>query len=400
MSALEVLRFATGALRGHGLRTGLSMLGVAIGVASVIMLTALGEGARRYVTDQFMSLGTNILIVVPGKTETTGGLPGIGGAPNDLTIADAETLVRIGRSVRNLAPVAMGNETVSHGGRSRQLAVIGTTYEMQEVRGIVMRSGQFLPEGDWERGSSSAVIGSKLAQTLFPGENPVGQVIRIGDFRMRVIGVTAPRGVNLGIDLDEMVMIPVASAMRLFNRTTLFRILIKHDPLADMDLVSAEITRILMERHDGEEDFTLITQDAVMSAFGQIFTALTAALAGIAAISLSVAGIGIMNVMLVAVSERTKEIGLLKAVGAHPRQILLAFLVEAILLSLAGGLLGLATGWIAVEALGSALPDFDATPPGWSIAAAMIVSLVMGALFGVLPARHATRMDPIAALRS
>jgi putative ABC transport system permease protein len=205
---------------------------------------------------------------------------------------------------------------------------------------------------------------------------------------------------SLGIDFDSLVMIPVATGMRLFNRSSLFRIMIQHAPRADVDRVKSEITRILRDRHDGDEDFTLITQDAVMSAFSQIFAALTAALAGIAAISLTVAGIGIMNVMLVAVSERTREIGLLKALGARPRQILAAFLVEAILLSAAGGALGLAVSWATVRAVVAAYPVFPATTPAWAVTAALAVSLGVGALFGVLPARHATRLDPITALRS
>ncbi len=398
MSALDILRFAIRALRGHALRTGLSMTGVAIGVASVIILTSLGEGARTYVIDQFASLGTNILIVVPGRTETTGGFPGIGGVANDLTIADAEALACEVRAVTRVAPVSNGNETVSAGGRSKQVMILGTTAEMRGLRNIEMRAGRYLPEGDWERGTSVAVLGSGIARDLFPGTGAIGRVVRIGDFRMRVIGVMAARGVTLGMDFDQIVMVPLATGMRLFNRSSLFRIMLQHDPQADVDRIQANVTRILVDRHD-EEDFTLITQDAVMSAFSQIFAALTAALAGIAAISLSVAGIGIMNVMLVSVSERTHEIGLLKAVGAHPRQILFAFLTEAVLLSTAGGLVGLGIAAASLETLVVALPALDATPPTWAIAGALIVSIGVGAIFGVLPARAATRLDPIAALR-
>ena len=400
MSVLDLLGFATGALRGHALRTGLSMLGVGVGVAAVILLTGLGEGARRYVTDQFMSLGTNVLIVVPGRTETTGSIPGIGGTPRDLTIADAETLPRQARGIRTLAPVSMGNETVSGAGLSKQVAVIGTTAEMQAIRNIVMRQGQFLPEAEWRRGNSVAVLGQALADDLFPGEDPVGEVVRIGDFRMRVIGVMAPKGVTLGLDLDNLAMVPVATGMRMFNRTSLFRIMIQHDPRADVEALSEGVTEVLRERHDGEQDFTLITQDSVVSAFSAIFQALTAALVGIAAISLSVAGIGIMNVMLVAISERTSEIGLMKAVGAHNRQILAAFLTESVLLSAAGGLLGLAFALAAVEGLRTVYPVVDASPPTWAVGAALGVALAVGVLFGILPARRATRLDPIAALRS
>ena len=398
MTIRDTLRFAIRALRGHGLRTALSMTGVTIGVASVIILTSLGEGARSYVINQFASLGTNVLIVVPGKNETTGGLPGIGGVPNDLTIADAQALARDVRAVTRAAPISNGNETVSAGGRSKQVMILGCTSEMRDVRNIEIRTGRFLPDDDWERGSSVAVLGSGIASELFPGTGAVGKVVRIGDFRMRVIGVMASRGVTLGVDFDQVVLVPLATGMRLFNRNSLFRIMLQHDPQADVERIKAGVTRILVDRHD-EEDFTLITQDAVMSAFSQIFAALTAALAGIAAISLSVAGIGIMNVMLVSVSERTHEIGLLKAVGAHPRQILWAFLTEAVLLSTAGGLVGLGLASASLEIMVAALPGLDATPPIWAVAAALVVSIGVGAIFGVLPARTATRLDPITALR-
>jgi putative ABC transport system permease protein len=400
MSFLDVLRFAAGALRGHKLRTGLSMLGVAIGVTAVVVLTSLGEGAREYVVNQFASLGTDILIVLPGKTETTGGLPGMGGVPRDLTLEDAMTLARGLPGVRRVAPVSMGNERVSAGEFSKDVAVVGTTAEMLEIRHLEMGIGQFLPAGEWDRGAPVAVLGHDLARDLFPGRNPLGQVIRIGDFRMRVIGVLAAQGVSLGVDFDTIVMVPVATGMRMFNRTSLFRILLTLAARADVDQAKAKVTQVLTERHAGEEDFTLITQDAVMSSFGAILQVLTAAIAGIAAISLTVAGIGIMNVMLVSVSERTSEIGLLKAVGAHRAQILTAFLVEAVLLSLAGGVAGLLIAWGLLESLMALYPAFPAEPPAWAVAAALGVSLLVGAVFGVLPARQATRLDPISALRS
>lgn len=400
MTFPDLLRFASGALRGHTLRTGLSMLGVAIGVTAVVVLTSLGEGAREYVIDQFASLGTDILIVLPGKTETTGGLPGIGGVPRDLTLEDAMALDRSLPGVRRVSPISMGNERVSSGDFSKDVAVVGATAEMLEIRHLRMATGQFLPEGDWDRGTSVAVLGHDLARDLFPGRNPVGEVVRIGDSRMRVIGVLTSKGVSLGVDFDSLVVVPVATGMRMFNRTSLFRILLALTPRADVELAKEGIIKRLKERHSGEEDFTLITQDAVMSSFAGILDALTLAIAGIAAISLTVAGIGIMNVMLVSVSERTHEIGLLKAVGAHRGQILSAFLVEAVLLSLAGGVVGLLIAWGLIEGLVALYPAFPAHPPVWAVVAALAVSLLVGAIFGVLPARQATRLDPIRALRS
>ena len=397
MRALDVLGFALGALRGHRLRTALSLLGVAIGVAAVVTLTALGEGARRYVLAQFASVGTNMIVVLPGKTETTGAMPGIGGVPNDITLDDAEAVRRGVREVDKVAPMVVGTETVAYGERQRQVALAGATHEMLEVRRLGIAHGRFLPPLAWDRGAPIAVVGTKLAQELFPGTDPVGQVVRVGDWRMRVIGVLEPRGQQLGLDMDDVVIVPVATAMKMLNRSGLFRLLIQVKSHADIERAKQAVVRLLSERH-GEEDVTVITQDAVISAFGSILGALTMALGGIAAVSLAVAGVGIMNVMLVSVSERTREVGLLKALGAGRRQILAAFLAEAILISSAGGLLGLVLGWAAVRVIVAVYPALPASPPLWAVAAAFSLSVGVGAVFGVLPARRATRLDPVTAL--
>jgi putative ABC transport system permease protein len=398
VSARDVFGFAARALRGHRLRSGLSLLGVSIGVAAVISLTALGEGARRYVVGQFASIGTNLVIVLPGKTDTTGGMPGLGGAPHDLTLDDAQALLREVHEVEKAAPIAMGTESVAHGERRRQVAVVGATHEMLEVRHLTMGIGQFLPPLEWDRGSPVAVLGATTARELFPGgEDPLGRVVRVADWRMRVLGVLAPRGMQLGLDMDDIVVVPVATAMKMLDRGSLFRILLQVRSHAELDRVKERVTKLLAQRH-GEEDVTVITQDAVLSAFTSILGALTLALAGIAAISLAVAGVGIMNVMLVSVSERTREVGLLKALGAGRAQILAVFLAEAVLLSTAGGLVGLAIGWAAVRVLVAVFPALPATPPAWAVAAAFSLSVGVGAVFGVLPARRATRLDPVAAL--
>ena len=397
MSALDLLGFAARALRGHRLRTALSLLGVAIGVAAVVTLTALGEGARRYVLAQFAAVGSNMVVVLPGKTETTGAMPGIGGVPHELTLDDAEAVRRGVREVDKLAPMVVGTETVAFGERRRQVALFGSTHEALEVRRLGVGHGRFLPPLAWDRGAPIAVLGSSLAQELFPAIDPVGQVVRVGDWRMRVIGVLEPRGQQLGINMDEVVIVPVATAMKMLNRAGLFRLVIQVHSYADLGQAKAAVLRLLSERH-GEEDVTVITQDAVVSAFGSIMDALTMALGGIAAVSLAVAGVGIMNVMLVSVSERTREVGLLKALGAGRHQILAAFLAEAILISSAGGLLGLALGWAAVLLLVAIYPALPASPPLWAVAASFSLSVVVGAVFGVLPARRATRLDPVTAL--
>ena len=396
MSAADLFRFCLQALSGHRLRTMLSLLGMAIGVAAVITLTALGEGARLYVVDQFASIGSNLLIVVPGKTETTG-IPGVAAAANDLTLEDSRAIQRSIPEASKVAPFVIGTESVAHGSRRRQVAIVGSTRELLEVRRFALARGEFLPAEELRRGRPVVVLGAKAARELFPGEEPVGQVVRIGGWRMRVIGVLAPKGVQLGADVDESAVVPVATGMRMFDRRSLFRIMIQVRGGADLEVVKARVVRLLAERH-GEEDITVLTQDAIVSTFSQILAALTLALGAIAAISLSVAGIGIMNVMLVSVSERTREVGLLRALGVRRRQVLAVFLTESALLSATGGLLGLAVGWAAVRVLVKIFPALPASPPVWAVAAALLLSLGVGIVFGLLPARRAARLDPVAAL--
>lgn len=397
MSPAEVLAFSGGALSGHRLRSLLSLTGVAVGIAAVVLLTALGEGARRYVLDQFARIGSDFIGVLPGKVETTGAIPGLGGAPNDLTLADAQALRRALPEVRHVAPVVVGTETVAWGGHARQVLVAGVTAEFLEVRRLELGRGRFLPPLEMERGAPVVVLGAKTARELFGAADPVAAVVRVGDRRCRVLGVLAVRGQQMGMNMDDVALLPVATAMQMFNRTSLFRILIQGQPGADLERIKKRALAVLVERH-GEEDVTLMTEDAVLASLSAIFTALTLALAAIAAISLGVAGVGIMNVMLVAVAERTAEIGLLRAVGASRRQILACFLAESALLSTTGGLVGLAAGWLGTRLLVGIWPALPASPPAWAVVAALVLSVAVGAFFGWLPARRATRLDPVEAL--
>ncbi len=392
----DLVRFAAGGLRGHRLRSGLSVLGVSIGVASVILLTGLGEGAREYVTGEFASLGSNLLIIIPGKTETRGLAPLVSVAPHDLTLEDADALLERIPEIRRVAPVVFGTATVRAGERGRQVLVVGTTREMLEVRHLRMATGRFLPPD--VRDAPVCVIGSRVQRELFPDANPLGQVVRIGEWRFRVIGVIAPRGMSIGMDLDEVVEIPAETAQRLFNRRSLFRVLAEVKFHEQLPRAEAAVVALLRERHGGQEDVTVLTQTSVLTTFNQILDVLTAALAGIAAISLGVAGLGIMNVMLVSVSERTREIGLLKAVGVSSGQVIGVFLIEAVILATAGGCLGVLAGFGAGEILARVYPDFPVHAPGWAVAAALGVSCSVGVLFGLLPARKAARLDPVEAL--
>lgn len=399
MRALDAAGFAFQSLRRTPARSGLMLLAMGIGVAAVMVLTALGEGARRYVTGEFASLGTNLVIVIPGRSETTGASPALfaGETPRDLTVADAAALTR-SALVSRVAPIMVGSAAASYGSRTREVPVIGSTADMLEVRHWKLAAGGFLPRGDWGRGATVCVIGEKIRSELFGAGPAVGQWLRIGDWRFRVVGVLASEGRSIGVDVQELVVIPVASAEALFNSQALFRVLVEARSREAMPRVTQWVLDTLRERHQGEEDVTVITQDAVLATFDRIFQALTMTLGGIAAISLGVAGILIMNVMLVAVSQRTAEIGLLKALGADRRQIILLFLVEAVLLSVLGAVVGMLAGVAGSWGIGRIYPALDVVAPGWAIGAAAAVAISTGLVFGIMPARRAAQLDPIRAL--
>jgi putative ABC transport system permease protein len=392
-------RMAFAALIRYPLRAGMMLLATAIGVAAVLMLTSLGEAARRYVSSEFESLGTHLIIVLPGRSETSGGAGGmmLGETPRDLTLDDARSLIR-SPAIAKVAPVIVGSASVSRGSLEREIPVIGTTAAFSEIRQWKMSLGEFLPNVGMERAAPICAIGDTVRKELFSDGPTIGQWLRVGDRRCRVAGVLADQGTSIMIDVDEIVMIPVVSAQALFDTAGLFRIIIQATSRESMVAAKRDTLRIIAARHYGEEDVTVITQDAVLQTFDGIFGTLTVALAGIASISLIVAGVLIMNVMLVAVSQRTQEIGLLKALGAKRRQIIALFITEAIFLSFLGAVTGIVIGYAAVGLLEIFYPHLNFAPPIWSVAGAMLVALVCGVVFGILPARRAADLDPIAAL--
>ncbi len=398
MHPADTLASASRALAAHPGRTWLTLLAMAVATSAVVVLSSLGEGARRYVLEEFTQLGTHLLILLPGRNETTGGAPPLlGETPRDLTLDDALALLH-SRHVERVAPVSIGAAEVSAGRLAREVTVLGTTADYAQVRRLDLASGRFLPPGDPARSTSVVVIGRTLARELFGAEHPIGQRVRIGDRRFRVIGLLAEGGVSLGADMSDLAMIPVASAQALFDNPGLFRVLVQAAGRESLDAAAADVRRIVRDRHEGEDDVTVITQDALLGTFDRILGSLTLAVAGIAAVSLAVAGVLIMNVMLVSVAQRTGEVGLLKALGARRRDVLGLFLAEALLLALAGTAAGLLLAYLGVWGFNALFPGFPLVVPLWAPLAASAVSLSAGLLFGVLPARRAAALDPVRAL--
>lgn len=399
MKLLDIMHFATGSLRGSRSRTLLMILAMSIGVAAVVVLTGLGEGARRYVINQFSSLGTNLVIVFPGRTATAGVGPGmlLGQIPRELSLDDAQALIR-SPAIARIAPLTIGSSQVSQGALNREVVVLGSTAELLPVRHMSMAQGQFLPVGDMHDSASVCVLGSKISREMFGMQQAVGAWVRLGDRRFRVAGVLASQGEAMGFNSDEIVIVPVASAHQLFNTSGLFRILVEARSRDTIAAAQRDAEAIIVRRHHGEQDVTVITQDAVLATFDRILLALTFAVGGIAAISLSVAGILIMNVMLIAVAQRVKEIGLLKALGASGRQIRALFFAEAVLLSVIGCVVGLLLGQAGVLLIAQLYPSLPVVAPWWAVLAAIVTSLGTGISFSVWPARRAARLDAVTAL--
>lgn len=390
--------FVARAVIAHRLRSILSALGIAVGVASVVLLTSIGEGTRRYVFDQFNQFGTNILSINPGKAETLG-VPGIlGGTTHKLTIDDALALRRI-EGVSDVVTMAFGTARVEARGRGRSVYVYGVTPNIPEVWKLAVRQGSFWPQVDPRRGSSTAVLGPKLKRELFGAEPALGEIVRVGGGRFRVVGIMEPRGRLLGMDIDDTVYIPTATAMTLMNLSELHEIHVQYRAGADSALLEERVRRLLTERHRGNEDFTLTTQEAMLAVFGNVMTTITAAVGAIGGISLLVGMIGIFTTMWIAVGERTHEIGLLRALGAGRDQVRRLFLAEAALLAGVGGAAGLVLGLGLAVLLRLAVPGLPVETPLIFAVAALVLSILTGMAAGILPAERAARLDPVEALR-
>jgi putative ABC transport system permease protein len=394
----DLLRLSRRSILAHPLRSGLTALGIAVGIAAVVLLTSIGEGIHRFVLSEFMQFGTNLVTVSPGRRETGGTALGTLQTTRPLTIDDAEALRRVPHSVA-IAPLVVGNAEIKAGARSRRTTVYGSGGALPLVFGVTVRIGRFLPEDDPRAPRPYAVLGAKLARELFGDGNPLGRTVRAGSERFRVIGTMAAKGQVLGMDLDDSIYLPTARALALFNRTGLFEIDLLYREGAPVDEIVAAMRKILRGRH-GQEDFTLTAQQQMLDVLGNVLRILTFAVGALGSISLLVGGVGISAIMTIAVSERTSEIGLLRALGAERGEVLKLFLIDAIALAASGGLLGLVLGAGGAQLLHLLIPALPVKTPWSFVVLAEVLAAAIGLLAGALPARRAARITPVAALQA
>jgi putative ABC transport system permease protein len=399
MSLIDAIHHAMRAVTAQRLRSFLTLLGIAVGIAAVILLTSIGEGIHRFVLAEFTQFGTNIASISPGKVKTSGPAPtGIPSSVRPLSLDDARALSRLPH-VTGMTGTVWGNTEVGANGRVRRTTVNGVGADMLRVYSIKVRTGQFLPDDELENARAFVVLGAKLKTELFGAANPLGARLRVGNSQFRVIGVLEAKGQFLGVDLDDAAYIPTARALELFNREGMMKIDLAYEEGIPAARIEAAIKRVLTARH-GREDFTITTQEDMLRTLSNILDILTMAVGALGSISLLVGGVGIVTIMTIAVSERTSEIGLMVALGAPRRTILALFLGEAVALSALGGVIGLLLGFGVAQLLHLALPALPVHTPLSFVLLAEGVAIAIGLLAGVLPARRAARLDPVQALRS
>lgn len=397
MPIADFLRFIVRSVLAARLRSALTALGIAIGIAAVTLLTAIGEGVRNYVTDSFSQFGSNILNISPGHSET-GGMGRLLATVRPLTLEDAEAIARLPQ-IRAIVPNVSGQAEVRAGSRRRNTMILAGSPDALEVWKLKVASGSFLPRDELRSARAFAVLGAKLRQELFGSASPIGQWVRIGSNRFLVVGTLEPQGTLLGFDMDDAAYIPVSRGLQLFNREGLMEIDMLFNPGLSADAVEAKVHALMLQRH-GEEDFTLISQAEMLGTLDRILNVLTLSIAALGAISLLVGGVGILTIMTTAVHERVQEVGLLRAIGATERQVLLLFLGEAVLLALLGGAAGIGLMALVVGALKLLLPGLPLAPQPLYLGGALLVSGLIGLVAGVAPARNAARLDPMASLRA
>lgn len=398
MLAKDFINLTGTAILAHKLRSFLTMLGISVGIAAVVLLTSIGEGIYQFVLAEFTQFGTTLVGINPGKVTTHGMTVGVFGTVRPLTIEDAEALEKL-PFTKAVVPLVQGNAEVEGANRSRRTTIFGVGAQFPTAFSMQVRAGRFLPDDDPTAPRAFAVLGSKVKQELFGNSNPLGQRIRIGGDRYRIIGVMETKGNILGFDMDDCVYIPAARSLELFNRESLMEIDLLYHEGTNVDVVVRGIKRLLEAKH-GREDFTITTQQQMLEVLGSILNVLTFAVGAIGSISLLVGGIGIVTIMTISVTERTSEIGLIRALGARRKQVLGLFLGEAMVLSAIGGIAGLLLGIGIAKLLHAALPGLPVHTPWTFVLLAETIAVFIGLIAGVIPAQHAARLDPVAALRS
>jgi len=394
----DALRFTFASITAHRLRSGLTGLGIAIGITAVVLLTAIGEGIRHYVLTEFTQFGTHLIEVNPGKTMTHGTPIGTIATVRPLSLDDAEALKGLSQ-VRDVVPVVQGNAEVEYQGKRRRTMIFGVGSQMPNVFRLQVASGRFLPADNPRAPRTFAVLGSKVRSELFGAGNPLGERVRIANSRYTVVGTMESKGQVLGFDMDDAVYIPAAKGLEMFNRDSLVAIDVLYSESADSSEVAAAIRRVLTARH-GSEDYTITTQEQMLETLGSVLNVLTFAVGALGGISLLVGGVGILTIMTITVSERTAEIGLLRALGARRAHILGLFLGEAIILAALGGGAGLIIGIGGGQLLHLLIPALPVHVAWFYVLLAEGLAISIGLLAGVLPARHAAQLDPIEALRT
>jgi putative ABC transport system permease protein len=398
MRQQDFVRLIGQSIVAHKLRSVLTALGIGIGVTAVVLLTAIGEGLNTYMVDMFTQFGTTTIQIQPGKTSTLGFSPGVLNSVRPLSLEDAKALERAPHVLASV-PVVAGSASVEGRGRERSVTVYAVGPEFDRAFKFDVVAGTFLPPDELERARNVAVLGARLYSELFGTTNALGERIRVGGQRYRVVGIMEPKGDMVGIDLDDTVYIPAARGLELFNRQGLLEIDVLYAEDAPVEEVVAGIKRILSARH-GAEDFTIVTQQQMLDVLGSIVDVLTLGVAALGGISLLVGGVGIFTIMTIAVRERTQEIGLLRAIGARRSRIAELFLGEAMLLSAIGGAGGLALGLGLVLLVQWTLPGMPATISPLYVMLSLALAVLIGALAGLLPARSAARLEPLDALRA
>jgi putative ABC transport system permease protein len=400
MQFKEVVRMSLESLLSQKLRTALTILGMVIGVGSVVLLVSLGEGAKKYVLREFEGLGSNLIVIQPGKSDKkTHFGPPVGAAQRKMTTADVAAIERRALNVEAVSGLVMGTVSARRDESISNITLFGTNEQFPQIITLAPGRGGYFTREEDEYRRRVVVLGSNIATQLFGDEDPLGRAIKLNESEFRVVGVLAPMGDKLGLSFDEIGFIPTEAALKLFNEDKLFGIRAKASSRVGIDDAVAEITQILKDRREGEEDFTVLTQVSMMESMNTILSMLTYVLAAIAAISMVVGGIGIMNITWVSVVERTQEIGIRRAVGARRRDILQQFLAEAVGLSFLSGALGVGGSLVLTYGLHLLFPSFDMRAPMWIVLPAFVLAVVVGVSFGVGPAWRASRVETLDALR-